>query len=569
MKQLTLEDYAIIQPYLDKANYEGYNSNFVTMMMWNHEYHIQYEIHEHFLVMLHHYKDTYFWAMPFTTPEYYQEALEYMKQYSHDHGFPLMIDCAIESFVSTIQNSDFSLQYLFERTPYNDDYIYDKEMLQTLSGKKMQKRRNHYNAFLKNYPDYEYRDLDMTNDFDTILSCLNRWEGEKDGISESMTSEVRGIMSLLSSKHLLPIHIGGIFINHQLEAFIIASRLNHSTIQIHVEKANKDIRGLYPAILKELLEHHYHEEKWVNREEDMGLENLRRSKQSLHPVKMVKKYRIYERNITIQKAKEEDQQQIIDLWKTCFLDETEKSTYFYFQYLYNENHTYILKNNSQIISALQIVPMPIMKNNTPKNCYFILGVCTHPAYQKQGMMKQLMQYVLKEYDNQDIYLQAYHPEIYRPFGLNASHYHQIITIDQDILQDQEKWNISHDYHLLEDYYRQFTKHFDEYRIRDESYWNLFIKRCESFEDHMIIFKDLGYLIYHKSEETIYISEAIYLHQKALIQMLSYFKGSSQNIELECDLTVDLPCKSRYIITMMNNHLNQDRQDSHYYINEVY
>ncbi|MFQ7317900.1 MAG: GNAT family N-acetyltransferase, partial [Massilimicrobiota timonensis] len=122
---------------------------------------------------------------------------------------------------------------------------------------------------------------------------------------------------------------------------------------------------------------------------------------------------------------------------------------------------------------------------------------------------------------------------------------------------------------VEDYYRQFTKHFDEYRIRDESYWNLFIKRCESFEDHMIIFKDLGYLIYHKSEETIYISEAIYLHQKALIQMLSYFKGSSQNIELECDLTVDLPCKSRYIITMMNNHLNQDRQDSHYYINEVY
>ena len=267
--------------------------------------------------------------------------------------------------------------------------------------------------------------------------------------------------------------------------------------------------------------------------------------------------------------KEEDQQQIIDLWKTCFLDETEKSTHFYFQYLYYKNHTYILKNNSQIISALQIVPMPIMKNNTPKNCYFILGVCTHPAYQKQGMMKQLMQYVLKEYDNQDIYLQAYHPEIYRPFGFNASHYHQIITIDQDILQDQEKWNISHDYHLLEDYYRQFTKHFDEYRIRDESYWNLFIKRCESFEDHMIIFKDLGYLIYHKSEETIYISEAIYLHQKALIQMLSYFKGSSQNIELECDLTVDLPCKSRYIITMMNNHLNQDRQDSHYYINEVY
>ena len=40
---------------------------------------------------------------------------------------------------------------------------------------------------------------------------------------------------------------------------------------------------------KQIKKHHYHEEKWVNREEDMGLENLRRSKQSLHPVKMVKK----------------------------------------------------------------------------------------------------------------------------------------------------------------------------------------------------------------------------------------------------------------------------------------
>ena len=120
------------------------------------------------------------------------------------------------------------------------------------------------------------------------------------------TSEVRGIMSLLSSKHLLPFHIGGIFIHNQLEAFIIASKLNHSTIQIHVEKANKDIRGLYPAILKELLEHHFQNEKWVNREEDMGLENLRRSKQSLHPVKMIHKYRIYENQTIIEKANDHD-----------------------------------------------------------------------------------------------------------------------------------------------------------------------------------------------------------------------------------------------------------------------
>ncbi|UTY38754.1 hypothetical protein NMU03_14290 [Allocoprobacillus halotolerans] len=107
MKQLTLEDYSIIQPYLEKANYEGYNSNFVTMMMWNHEYHIQYEIHENFLIMLHCYKNIYFWAMPFTTPEHYKEALMYMKQYSHEHNFPFMIDCAVEDFVANIKKVIF------------------------------------------------------------------------------------------------------------------------------------------------------------------------------------------------------------------------------------------------------------------------------------------------------------------------------------------------------------------------------------------------------------------------------------------------------------------------------
>ena len=40
MKPLKLSDLNIILPFLDKADYEGYNSNFVTMMMWNHEYHI-------------------------------------------------------------------------------------------------------------------------------------------------------------------------------------------------------------------------------------------------------------------------------------------------------------------------------------------------------------------------------------------------------------------------------------------------------------------------------------------------------------------------------------------------
>lgn len=568
MKELKLDDYSIIQPYLDKANYEGYNSNFITMMMWNHEYHIQYEIHEHFLIMLHNYKGTRFWSMPFTSEEYYGEAIDYMIQYSQKHHFDFIIDCAIEDFVKKIETK-YKNTLLFERTPYNDDYIYNRHMLETLSGKKMQKRRNHYNSFIKNYPDYIYRDLDIENDFDLILDCLTRWENNKEALSESMTSEIYGIMYLLSSKHKLDFEVGGIFINGIMEAFIIASRLNHSTIQIHVEKANKDIRGLYPAILKEMLEHHFPDELYINREEDMGLENLRKSKLSLHPIKMIHKYKITLKNIQIEKAKEKDQYQIIQLWKSRFVDEDDKTTQFYFNNLYNPQNTYVLRQNNTIISALQIVPMSIKYFNKIQDSYFILGVCTHPNFERQGYMKQLLLYVLNKYKDDPIYLQAYNPDIYRPFGFYASHYHQKVILDKTALYNDDTLQLTNDESLLNTYYQDFTDKYNEYRIRDQQYWNTLKKRSIAFDDHLVIFEKYGYMIYHETSEKIYITEIIYQNQESLNHMLNYFYSYSQTIIIECDMKASIPGKKEDIITMMSNRNLEDIIDFSQYINEIY
>lgn len=567
MKELKLEDFKNVQPYLDMANYEGYNSNFVTMMMWNHEYHIQYEIHDHFLIMLHNYKGIYFWAMPFTCPKYYQEAIDYMISYSQLHHFEFILDCAIEEFVQTIQPF-YKDKLLFERTPYNDDYIYDRQMLQTLSGKKMQKRRNHYNAFVKEHPNYIYRDLDLTNDFDIILECLSRWETEKDSLSETMTSEIKGIMYLLSSKHLLDFEVGGIFIDQQIQAFIIASRLKHSTIQIHVEKANKEIRGLYPAILKELLEHHFPNEKYVNREEDMGLENLRKSKQALHPVKMIHKYRITEKKLKIHKATNEDFHDIKELWLENFCDETEDTTQFYFQNYYKAEHTYVLKNDEKLISMLQIVPWYLSQNHCVQNSYFILGVCTKKNFSGQGCMKYLMNDVLKNYQKYPIYLQAYIPEIYHSFGFHASHFHQIVTLDKSFIEKSEIIPIN-DYSLLEDYYFAYISQFNEYRIRDEYYWHLFIQRCQIFNDQITIFKDDGYMVYHMDDQQIYIQEFVYLNQESAKNMLSYFYDDERKIIIETDLKIQLPGQRTYEIAMMSNQNDQNKIDKNLYINEVY
>ena len=568
MKILTVDDFEIISPYLKMANYEGYNSNFNTMIMWNHEYHILYEVHDHFVVMLHNYKGSLFWSMPFTSVEYYKDAVDYMLNYSKEHNFDFVIECATEEFIDELKKLNH-YDFLLERTDFNDDYIYERELLENLTGKKMQKRRNHYNAFKKQYPQAEFRDLDGVKDFDIILKCLMKWEGNQGYLSESITSEIYGIMTLLSYQNKLDYKVSGIFIDNVLEAFIIGSRLNRSTIQIHVEKADKNIRGLYPAILKEFLMHHYPDDMYINREEDMGLENLRKAKKALNPVKMIKKYHVHTKHISISKATKEDEKAVKKLWLSSFEDETKESTEYFFNHHYPHNDTYLLKNNSDILSMIQVAPMNLSFNNKQKQCYFILGVATNKNYQNQGYMKQLLNHVIDLYKDKPLILQAYNPEIYNKFGFYASHHLKRIKVDKNNLNNNELCVLTSDIDMMQQYYYKYVSSLNGYKLRNKEDFEMILKRNTAFNDKLILIKDKGYFIYHEYDDRIEISEIIYLDIHSLLDMISYFKDDSRDIYVNCDMNCSIEGEYTIVIEMMSNQINHDLMNYQYYINEIY
>ncbi|RDC49395.1 DUF2156 domain-containing protein, partial [Acinetobacter sp. RIT592] len=89
--------------------------------------------------------------------------------------------------------------------------------------------------------------------------------------------------------------ISGIYIDSKLEAFSIGEMLNDNMAVIHVEKANADIRGLYPYINQQFLLNEFSDVEFVNREEDLGIEGLRKAKLSYHPVKFAEKYTVIEK----------------------------------------------------------------------------------------------------------------------------------------------------------------------------------------------------------------------------------------------------------------------------------
>ena len=76
-------------------------------------------------------------------------------------------------------------------------------------------------------------------------------------------------------------------------AFTMGSRINAETVDVHFEKAYGEIQGAYPLINREFarwIRENFPEVQWLNREDDMGLEGLRRSKNSYYPDRMVEKF---------------------------------------------------------------------------------------------------------------------------------------------------------------------------------------------------------------------------------------------------------------------------------------
>jgi hypothetical protein len=83
---------------------------------------------------------------------------------------------------------------------------------------------------------------------------------------------------------------GAILIDGKVEAFTLGEPLNQNTVVIHIEKANPTYEGIYPLLNQAFLENEWSGYTYINREQDLGEEGLRKSKESYFPHHMVNKY---------------------------------------------------------------------------------------------------------------------------------------------------------------------------------------------------------------------------------------------------------------------------------------
>lgn len=172
-----------------------------------------------------------------------------------------------------------------------DEYVYEKEKLINLPGRALHKKKNHLNFFLKTY---KYETQPVTTDMiPQIMELVDHIRVERNSGGEefdSLNAESEAVKEILKFLDDPNVYTVAVIIKGKVEAFAIGERLSADTAVEHFEKANDNIRGLYQAICSEFCKRLPEDIIYVNREEDMGLENLRQAKETLKPHHMEKKY---------------------------------------------------------------------------------------------------------------------------------------------------------------------------------------------------------------------------------------------------------------------------------------
>ena len=172
------------------------------------------------------------------------------------------------------------------------DYLYDRTDLVELKGNRFHKKKNLVNQFLKKY-EYTY-DFLTADRIDLALSLQTDWCTWRDCESfDTLAAENRSIQRVLENWAQFKDLLGGLLlVEGKMAAYTVAERLSDDMVLIHFEKANPEFKGAYQAINHMFLAHLDKGYHWVNREQDLDDEGLRKAKLSYHPVDFLKKYQI-------------------------------------------------------------------------------------------------------------------------------------------------------------------------------------------------------------------------------------------------------------------------------------
>ena len=287
-KDITLADKDTITSFTMKSDRRNCDLSFSNLCSWRFLYDTKFAVADNFLVFK-------FWAgeqLAYMMPIGTGDLKAILRKLIEDADKEKQSFCMLGVCSNMRVDLETTLpsQFVFTEDRDYADYIYLKSDLSTLKGKKFQSKRNHINRFRNTYPDYEYTPITP----DRIQECLDL-EAEWCKVNncdqqEGTGNERRALIYALHNFEALGLTGGILHVNSKIVAFTFGMPINHETFGVHVEKADTSIEGAYAMINYEFANRIPEQYIYINREEDLGIEGLRKAKLSYQPATILEKY---------------------------------------------------------------------------------------------------------------------------------------------------------------------------------------------------------------------------------------------------------------------------------------
>lgn len=294
-REITLEDQDLITPILRRNQPISSEFTFAYLFAWRKDYNFKFGIFGNHLCLVSNSRVAFpfaFCPIPVDgQPDShgFRRALDAIESHFREQRHDLVFARVEESRVPLLTEhygNKAEVSYL----PEASDYVYNASDLINLAGKKYSRKRNHISQFRRYFPDHEYVPVGKDN-IEECMRVFDEWceKNDSDCVHPD-NCERLACMDLLENWERFGLKGGLVRVNGRAEAFTIGEKLNDEMAAVHVEKGNIDIHGIYTFINREFCAREWAGMKYINREEDMGIEGLRKAKESYFPAFLVKKY---------------------------------------------------------------------------------------------------------------------------------------------------------------------------------------------------------------------------------------------------------------------------------------
>lgn len=216
------------------------------------------------------------------------KAMAELEAHCKESGQRFQLECVPSDQAQILQTMGYSIEHVRNL----DDYLYESQKLISLSGRKLQAKRNHVSQFERKYT-YSVRPLCSKELRDECYKMASTtWLENKDCTTKEIQDELGALKRAFDNWDALGFVGMLVCVDHHLTAFTVGEIIDDELAIVHFEKGDTSYIGIYSVINQLFVSQYLSDVHYVNRQEDAGVEGLRKAKLSYKPDLMVEKYRV-------------------------------------------------------------------------------------------------------------------------------------------------------------------------------------------------------------------------------------------------------------------------------------